>query len=131
MTSTGTSTGVSAVRVVGVQGSSTYASAVPIPRGTYTVSASGFEETKYRFALGLFADENSSRTTKNIYNEEYTFTVTSDTARYDFSCVIALSGEGMTGEKWYPMIRRAEITDETFEPYAPSNRELYEMILQL
>ena len=30
-----------------------------------------------------------------------------------------------------PMIRRAEITDDTFTPYAPTNRELYEMILAL
>lgn len=31
----------------------------------------------------------------------------------------------------YPMIRRAEISDPTYEPYAPTNRQLYEMILQL
>lgn len=30
-----------------------------------------------------------------------------------------------------PMIRRAEITDDTYVPYAPTNRELYEMILAL
>lgn len=30
-----------------------------------------------------------------------------------------------------PMIRRAEITDGSFQPYAPTNRELYEMILAL
>lgn len=30
-----------------------------------------------------------------------------------------------------PMIRRAEITDSTYEQYAPTNRELYEMILAL
>lgn len=30
-----------------------------------------------------------------------------------------------------PMIRRAEITDSTYAPYAPTNRELYEMILAL
>lgn len=131
MTANGTSSGVSAVRIVGVQGSSTYANAVPIPRGTYTVSASGFDLTRYRFALGFFADENATRETINIYNEPYTFTVNSDTARYDFSCVIALSGEVMSGETWYPMIRPAVITSSTYEPYAPSNRELYEMILQL
>lgn len=28
----------------------------------------------------------------------------------------------------YPMIRRAEIQDATFQPYAPTNRQLYEMI---
>ena len=131
MTANGTSSGVSAVRIVGVQGSSSYANAVPIPRGTYTVSASGFDLTRYRFALGFFADENATRETINIYNEPYTFTVNSDTARYDFSCVIALSGEVMSGETWYPMIRPAVISSATYEPYAPSNRELYEMILQL
>jgi hypothetical protein len=31
----------------------------------------------------------------------------------------------------YPMIRRAEITDNSYAPYAPTNRELYEMILAL
>lgn len=36
-----------------------------------------------------------------------------------------------TPVKFYPMIRRAEITDDTFVPYAPTNRELYEMILAL
>jgi hypothetical protein len=30
-----------------------------------------------------------------------------------------------------PMIRHAEITDDAFIPYAPTNRELYEMILAL
>lgn len=30
-----------------------------------------------------------------------------------------------------PMIRRAEITDASFVPFAPTNRELYEMILAL
>lgn len=130
MQASGTATGNSAIRIVGVQGSSTYASAVPIPRGTYTVSASGFELERYRFVLGLFEDENSSRTTKNVYNEEYTFTVTSDTARFDFSCLI-LNGYDAPAGTWYPMIRPSVISSATFEPYAPSNRELYEMILQL
>ncbi len=130
MTATGTSSGVSAVRVVGVQGSSTYASAVPIPRGRYIISASGFELTRYRFALGFFADANSSRETTNIYNDETIIDVTTDTARYDFSCVIAQSGEVMTGQTWYPMIRPAAITDSTYQPYAPTNRQLYELIKQ-
>lgn len=128
MSASGTSTGVSAVRVVGVQGSSTYASAVPIPRGKYIVSASGFEATRFRFALGFFADENATRDVTNIYNEEQTFTVSSDTARYDFSCVIALSGETMSGETWYPMIRPAAITDSKYQIYAPTNRQLYDLI---
>lgn len=31
----------------------------------------------------------------------------------------------------YPMIRPASIEDSTYQPYAPTNRELYEMILSL
>lgn len=130
MTATGTSTGVSALRVVGVQGSSSYASAVPIPRGEYIISASGFDVTRFRFAFGYFLDENTERVITNIYNEPHPFIVSSDTARYDFSCVIALSGDTMNGETWFPMIRPAAITDSTYQPYAPTNRQLYEMIKQ-
>lgn len=130
MQASGTATGNSAVRVVGVQGSSTYASAVPIPPGTYTVSASGFELERYRFVLGLFDDENSTRATKNIYNEEYTFTVSNYTSRFDFSCLI-LNGYDAPAGTWYPMIRDSVVSSKTYKPYAPSNRELYEMILQL
>ena len=31
----------------------------------------------------------------------------------------------------YPMIRPADVADDTFKPYAPSNYELYKMILSL
>lgn len=131
MSASGTSTGVSAVRVVGVQGSSTYASAVPIPKGRYIVSPSGFSDETYRIAIGIFADETSSRATTNVYNAPYTFDITTDTARIDMSCVISRADITANGETFYPMIRRAEIKDGTFVPYAPSNRELYEMILAL
>ena len=130
MTATGTSSGVSAVRVAGVQGSSSYASAVPIPRGEYIVSPSGFGVTRYLFVLGFFADDQSARTTRQIYNTPQTLTVDSDTARYDFSCVVAVSGETLSGETWRPMIRPAAITDSTYQPYAPTNRQLYELIKQ-
>lgn len=131
MSASGTSTGVSAVRVVGVQGSSTYASAVPIPKGRYIVSPSGFSDETYRIAIGIFADDTSSRATTNVYNAPYTFDITTDTARIDMSCVISRADITANGETFYPMIRRADIKDDTFVPYAPSNRELYEMILAL
>lgn len=131
MSASGTSTGVSAVRVVGVQGSSTYASAVPIPKGRYIVSPSGFSDETYRIAIGIFADDTSSRATTNVYNSPYTFDITTDAARIDMSCVISRADITANGETFYPMIRRADIKDDTFVPYAPSNRELYEMILAL
>lgn len=130
MTATGTSSGVSAVRVAGVQGSNTYASAVPIARGTYIISASGFAVTRYLFVLGFFADDQSTRATRQIYNTDQTLTVESDTARFDFSCVVSVSGETLSGETWRPMIRPAAITDRSYQPYAPTNRQLYELIKQ-
>ena len=41
------------------------------------------------------------------------------------------NGQNVDGLVFKPMIRRAEITDDTYAPYAPTNRELYEMILAL
>lgn len=41
------------------------------------------------------------------------------------------SGTDCTGKVIKPMIRMSDITDGTFQPYAPTNRELYEMILAL
>lgn len=130
MTATGTSSGVSAVRVAGVQGSSTYASAVPIPRGRYIISASGFDDETFRFAIGIFDDADASRATRNIYNSPIEIEITTDAARFDFSCVISRSGVSAAGETFYPMIRPAAITDSTYQPYAPTNRQLYEMIKQ-
>lgn len=41
------------------------------------------------------------------------------------------SGKTVNNLTFKPMIRRAEITDDSYAPYAPTNRELYEMILAL
>lgn len=128
MTANGTTTGHSTVRVLGVQGSSTYESAVPIPKGTYIVSPSGFTDNTYRFVLGFFSDSSGTRQTTSIYNEPYTFTVTTDTAHIDFTCMIYGTGKEADNLVYRPMIRRAEITDDTYVPYAPSNRELYENV---
>lgn len=40
------------------------------------------------------------------------------------------SGKTVNNLTFKPMIRRAEITDDTFQPYAPTNRELYETAQQ-
>lgn len=41
------------------------------------------------------------------------------------------SGTDCTGKVIRPMIRLSTITDGSFQPYAPTNRELYQMILNL
>ena len=55
-----------------------------------------------------------------------------DTTLTDVRLVIYITN-GYTANNlvFKPMIRQAEITNNTFEPYAPTNRELYEMILAL
>lgn len=40
-----------------------------------------------------------------------------------------LSGVTMTGQTFYPMIREASIADPTYEPYAPSNLEIKNRIV--
>ena len=59
----------------------------------------------------------------------FTFTVAS--ARNVNVYIRVWSGYNASNLVFKPMIRRAEITDDTFQPYAPTNRELYEMILAL
>lgn len=41
------------------------------------------------------------------------------------------AGQTVDNLTFYPIIRPAEISDSTYQPYAPTNRELYEMILAL
>lgn len=72
--------------------------------------------------------------TKNNYagliyqtNAETKFTATDEMA---LVVLTVQAGQNWT-KTFYPMIRRAEIADNTFQPYAPTNRELYEMILAL
>lgn len=62
---------------------------------------------------------NTSRDMTDVEVKFVFITVTSTTT---------LPAEGITV---YPMIRNAVIRNSTFEPYAPTNRELYEMILAL
>lgn len=45
--------------------------------------------------------------------------------------IVVKTGRTANNLVFRPMLRTVEITDDTFEPYAPTNRELYEMILAL
>lgn len=45
--------------------------------------------------------------------------------------IVVKTGQTVDNLVFKPMLRPAEITNNTFEPYAPTNRELYEMILAL
>ena len=68
----------------------------------------------------------STATARLRQEAEFNFPVT--TVLITVQPSVVLPSGGITV---YPMIRRAEITDSTYAPYAPTNRELYEMILAL
>ena len=45
--------------------------------------------------------------------------------------IVVKTGQTANNVVFSPMLRPASITDPTFQPYAPTNRELYDMILAL
>ncbi|MBQ8962103.1 MAG: hypothetical protein IJ071_12975 [Ruminococcus sp.] len=57
-----------------------------------------------------------------------TGTITSPDASFD---IRIFPGQTFDNVRIYPMIRDASIEDPSYEPYAPTNRQLYEMILAL
>ena len=67
-------------------------------------------------------------TTTGVRTQTKTFTAAQTGLYY---AIRIASGETVNNLTFKPMIRRAEITDSTYVPYAPTNRELYEMILAL
>lgn len=100
---------------------------INLPAGTYILSF------KYTASTGStafrFLQDGTSVEMFTVYNSEAgveirTFTLASDVNQIRLYTSIANAYTDF-------MIRRAEITDDTFAPYAPTNRELYEMILAL
>lgn len=56
-----------------------------------------------------------------------TFTFDNSADPYDISIQV-FPGAVLDNLVFYPMLRAAQIQDDTYTPYAPTNRELYEMI---
>lgn len=71
---------------------------------------------------------STASTATSRLNQEAAFDFPVTTVLITVQPSVVLPSGGITV---YPMIRRAEITDSTYAPYAPTNRELYEMILAL
>lgn len=65
----------------------------------------------------------STATARAIPNQQTKFSFPVTTILITIEPSVTIPEEGIIV---YPMIRHAEITDSTFEPYAPTNRELYE-----
>lgn len=94
--------------------------------GTYTLS-DGLPDDTINCRLIISTARSMSAaimsTETNLRTQTKTFT-TAQTGLY--YAIRIVSGTTVNNLTFKPMIRRAEITDSTFQPYAPSNRELYE-----
>lgn len=95
--------------------------------GAYKVSGiSGGSNTTYWMRIGTGTDDTGLF---NLYDAEREFNLVSDTLIT--IQVVIYANQTVSNLVFKPMIRPASITDDTFVPYAPSNRELYEMIFAL
>ncbi len=129
----GTTGSNSFMRLTGIQTSTAYSEQITLPKGRYKISCPGALSTdNFRFVVGYrntSTDARSTVTAQSSNGFEGDFEITTDTGRFD-ATVLSVSTDPNYSATVYPMIRRAEIKDDTFVPYAPTNRQLYELINQ-
>lgn len=95
--------------------------------GTYKITGvSGGSNTKYWMRVGTGTTDTGLF---NFYDGEREFNLSDDTLIT--VQIVIYANQTVSNLVFKPMIRPSEITDDTFVPYAPTNRELYEMILAL
>lgn len=114
----------------GVQGynnDTPYSQQVPIPKGAYALTMSGGSASTYYAILGYRNTENGNRIVKYIYDGEVTFEIMYDTGRYDLAiyCVTTQENYSATADL---MLRPVSIADSSYRPYAPTNKELYDLV---
>ena len=82
--------------------------------------------------LRVFADAVSSTALYTDNGTGVNFTVTEEMITNPYQIRISVAnGTDCTGVTIYPMLRIASLTGDNYMPYAPTNRQLYEMILAL
>ena len=94
-----------------------------LPEGDYILNggAKGGASDKWslqRYVNGSVVD--------NIYDDETSIAFTSDASKTFSVYVVIRSGQTVSNLTFKPMIRKAIISDDTFAPYAPTNKELYD-----
>lgn len=102
---------------------------VTVPEaGTYTfTSGENSGGTSYPYDCYLHNPETSSTAIRD-YGAEQTKQLAAGTYRLDIRIRAGVSDLDTT---FKPMLRPAVLTDTEYVPYAPTNRELYEMILAM
>ena len=99
-----------------------------IPDGSYIMTGcpAGGGLTTYDLRWYLYSSG------KSAYDQGRGATVNKSGSTTSSNIAILIrSGVITDGIVFRPMLRKSTITSDTFEPYAPTNRELYEMILAL
>lgn len=105
------------------------AQAITIPDGNYILSgcpSGGGETLPYDLRWYMYSPSKSAYDSGNGASVEK-----SGNGAGSNIAIVVKSGRTADNLVFRPMLRRAEITDITYVPYAPTNRELYEMILAL
>lgn len=104
-----------------------YSAQVPIPKGKYALTLHGGSSTTYYAVLGYRNMETGNRIYKQVSDGETTFEILYDTGRYDLAiyCVSKEENFNATADL---MLRPLSIGDSSYQPYAPSNRELADAI---
>ena len=97
------------------------------PLTKYTLSFES-DDSNGNFVL-LENDEFSTFYVLNNGIKTLTFQTSATANRLSIRFGVSVSGKSSTANN--VMLRSADIEDDTFAPYAPTNRELYEMILAL
>lgn len=93
-----------------------------------TVKLTGAYSTDIR--LSVYNGNTQTEYTDNGDGVEFTVTSAMRSTPYTIRLLVN-SGTDCSGKVIKPMLRLASIKSDTFTPYAPTNRELYEMILAL
>ena len=121
VTVNGTSTAIAWGMIIGKLGATTGTSYFPLllKAGEYIVST-GIETAISGVTFRVVADGDT--VVKSIESGEDSFTLASDT--YVRVGIRVASGITVSDLTFYPMLRLASITDDTYQPYAMTNQEI-------
>lgn len=111
----------------------TYADGLVLKAGNYILSGCpiGGASSKYRLVIRKVDSNNIVTTVVTDIGSGISFTISQEDAisyRYLLYCDI-LSGQTVSNLTFKPMLRLASDTDDTYQPYAKTNKELTDEVL--
>lgn len=106
-----------------------------LKKGVYIISGcpKGGSHTTYSLSISIREFSSSSwARLANDYGDGELFTLPKDSDKYySFDIFILISaGQTVTNLTFYPMIRLASDTDDTYQPYAMTNKELTDKVIK-